>query len=185
MGKYDEVVKQFPRTEPVAGPFQEKVELVKAGKPVGDRDPAVAFSSAVEDLPYLIDTRLPPEGLAKAYLAAVDTKKAYDAAGKALNVRLAALEQLLLASFEAADLDSLTINGRPVKFDNGLSTKTVDPEAFYKWVEAEGLSKLLTMHSGRIGSITKERILAGIAIPDGIEVKSWRQAWPRSGSETE
>jgi hypothetical protein len=186
MGKYDDVVKQYPRVQPVAGPFQEKVNALKQG--LVDTSAytfAVAYEKIAGCLPGAIVNRT-PEGLAKAYLQLVDAKKAHDAAEKPLNVMLAAVEQLMLAEFEARDIDEMVVGGEKVKFDNGLSTKTTDPGSFYAWVRDNKMEALLTMNASRIASLTKQRILDGLPIPDGIEVKSWRQASPRSGSnETE
>lgn len=188
MGKYDGVVKDFPRVDPTPGPFQEKVQGLKGGASCEEIEVAAkAYLAALDVLPAsLFDNERTPDKLAGIYLDLVDAKKALAAAEKPLNAMLAAVEQLMLSAYEEAGIDSITVGGRPVKFDNGLSTKTVDPAAFYAWVRMNQMDGLLTMHSGRIGSITRERVLSGLPIPDGIEVKSWRQAWPRAGAnETE
>jgi hypothetical protein len=185
MGKYDGVVKQYPRAVPAPGPFREKVEGLKHGLVDASAYAlAASYAEAAGKLPGAIVDRT-PDGLARLYIQLIDAKKAADALTKPVHAMAVAVEELMLQEFEARGLDELVIEGRTVKFDNGLSTKTTDPAAFYEWVREAGLEGLLTMHAGRIGSIVKERILEGQTIPPGIEVKSWRQAWPRVGSEAE
>lgn len=111
-----------------------------------------------------------------------------------LQLKLDALIQLLVASEEAGmdaawgayganDNSVRLLNGDAIRVNKEPASKVVDAEAFRLWCIANGYERKLQLHAGTRESIVAERLLAGVAEPDGVEVGSWSKVTFTKGSE--
>jgi hypothetical protein len=148
-GKYAEACSKL---DPVdrSGPFQQKVEQAKAnysGRGAAD--------------------------LATAYAAIRAEKDSLAEQDSALNVHLAAVEQLMWDAYDAAGLTSLKLqSGASVRVGVEPSTTVTDRAALVAWAKANGLEGLLTLYAQTVGGIVRERLLSGLPMPDGVEVRA-------------
>ena len=152
-GKYDSLLAGLPRilnTEPA---FQVKVNAVKTA--ILD---ACKSAAASEYAAEYADIRADLDDL--------------HAEESELNVRLEAIEQLLVTQCEAEDIDAVRIasTGAPVRTKPTIYPQVVDKEKFRLWCVANGLEHSLQLWPSSMQALTKERLLAGEPEPDGVEV---------------
>lgn len=72
---------------------------------------------------------------------------------------------------ERVDLDGVGT----LRFEDVLSTKVTDAEAYSKWLEANNLQHLATLNVvwQRTRSLVKERLEQGLGAPDGVEFSNF------------
>jgi hypothetical protein len=149
LGKYSKVAKDLPRAEPVAGEFQDRVNALK------------------DNIPDWT-----PGALARGYAEAKDAKKEHEEKEKELNIRVAAFEQLISLVFGDQDISSVRLeDGRPVSVNPEPYAVVIDRDALNAWVAENNLDRLRTLSWQTTNALAKERLLAGDAPPDGVELK--------------
>jgi hypothetical protein len=147
MGKYSSVVANLPRL---------------AGEP--------GFQAKVEEAKTQIFNRAPGD-LAALYLRLRDVKDEIAAKESQLNVDLAAVEQLMWSAFEDAGLTSVKLSdGSSIRVQQEPFVTVLDRAAVRQWAEGNGLGESLQVPWMTLNSATKERLLAGLPAPDGVEV---------------
>lgn len=142
MGKYDSVIKKLPREMPGGEPkFREKVEARK--REIGAE--TVSLS-----------------GLAQSYKQLRSEKDKIGEEESALNVEIAAIEELMHTAFEAEGLTSVKLaDGSSVSVSEEPSATIVDRDRLLEWIKANGYERLLTIYSQTVGSLAKEILLEG------------------------
>ena len=66
-------------------------------------------------------------------------------------------------------------DGTSISVYDEVSVKVVDQPALLKWIRRHKLASLLTMHSSRLGTLTKDRLLAQQEAPDGVDVGTFKR----------
>jgi len=151
MGKYSGVIDKLPR---LPGEPTERQLRVNAGR---------------DEL--LLGASNSPQDLAREYRKLRRLKAAVEDALSAVQERVDAAEAATLAAYEAAGLDT-------VKFDDGASVgasaqpyaKVTDRELFRVWVTLSPYSSQLTLPWQTLNAVTKDLLLAGEALPPGVDV---------------
>ena len=148
--KYAKVIDRLPRllnTEPA---YQEKVNAVKV--------------ELLKELPrHAI-------ALATHYAALRAAKDAVEEQLSDVNLQLEAISQLLVDQYESEGGTSVKLHdGHTVSVQYEPYAQVVDREPFRLWCVANDLEKALTLPWQTTNAITKERLLAGLAEPDGIK----------------
>jgi hypothetical protein len=166
MGKYDDVIAHLAAAPVTDLKYQEKIDAAKLELTV-DRETGE------------IQTRT-PEALVAAYAALRAEDARLDAARYGLQVQITALEQLIVASWDADAEGWGTYGAGPntVKLRDGTACdveqvpegKVDDPEKFRQWCIANGLEHKLQLWPSTMNAIAKERTLAGAPPPDGVSV---------------
>lgn len=151
MGKYTDVLLKLPKftdTENVR--FQALVAAFKGT--VTDRSAAA---------------------LARAYHDARVKKDALEDQVSSLNVEIEALVQLLDQAYEEEGVQTIKLeNGASVAAEPEPYAAVLDREALRAWTVAQGLERLLSLPWQTTNSMTKEALLAGRPLPDGVEAFS-------------
>lgn len=146
MGKYTDVVRGLPRAEAEDQSFQQRVDQIKPEFP--NRKPAA---------------------LAKEYRALRLDREALDAQLAALNARLTAVEQLLWDSYEQDGLSSVKLDdGSSVSVQPEPAAQVQDRDALRAWAVANGMERALTLPWQTVNAVTKQRLLDGDPLPDGV-----------------
>ena len=154
-GKYVGVAEHLPRTFGVEPTYQDKIDLVKAELM---KEPALDSSNA----------------LAREYAGLRDEKDRVQAQLSETELRLKAVEQLLVDKFEADSITSLrTLEGFAISTHLEPRAQVVDKEAFRLWCIANGLERSLQLWPSTMNSLAKERLLAGEPEPDGVQLSSY------------
>lgn len=156
-GKYDEIVKTL---KPQEKPVTDNELLIRATKDkITDRD---AIS------------------LGKAYITLRKQKAKIEDELSDVQVMIEAYERLLSESQErqAAGWGDYGVSDKTLKMVTGGTIRlepvprgsVKDVEAFRRWCIKAGYERQLVLHSGTMNSIVKERLVAGMSLPDGVEV---------------
>ncbi len=121
-----------------------------------------------------------PESLARLYAKVRSELDALENVRYWRQVRANALEQMLIESHEqdmpgwgryGAGADTVKLpSGSRIDVGIEPDVKVEDKERFRKWCIANGLEGALQLWPSTTASITKERLLAGVALPDGVAV---------------
>lgn len=171
--KYAEVVKHLAAAPAEDQSYQSKVDAVKAE--IGSVD---------------VHT---PESLAKLHREAYLQKSAINDELYDLNVRIAALDQMLVESHDsetpgwgthgASENTIRLASGHSLSVQYEPTAQVEDKDRFRQWCIDNGLANSLQLWPSTTAAITKERLLAGQPEPDGVKayVKAkivWRN--PRS-----
>jgi hypothetical protein len=153
-GKYQEVAKRLPKAEPKDGAFQERVNKAK-DEYRGDRTPST---------------------LATKYAALRREKDELAEKESALNLQIAAVEQLMWDAFETGEVESLSlVGGGSVSVSDDVTAAVEDRAGLMAWVKKQGLESLLTLPAPTLLAMTKERVLAGDVLPDGVRVGTYKK----------
>jgi hypothetical protein len=125
------------------------------------------------------------ECLARNYASARALKDELAAQIGSVNDVLEAYQQLLVESHEAGEAgwgqygareNALRLaTGAVVRIDKEPVGKVVDKEQFRLWCVANGLEQSLQLWPSTMNAIAKERLLAGAAPPDGVDVHFWEK----------
>lgn len=146
-GKWEKLKGKF---EPVEVPpaFQEKVDELKA---------------AYRDLPAA--------GLAKVFTGVKVDKKRLEAEIKELNVREAALTQLMVAAYEDEGVTRLELEGgATVSLGIEPISSMADRDALFAWVDATGQDALYTINFQTLNGLVKGFLEQGKEPPPGVAV---------------
>lgn len=170
--KFAGVINNLPRmlgTEPA---YQEKVEIVKQQiKAEPDFSPV---SSALAKRYRALrgdesSVALVAPDRMEALIAEFG-KEGIEAILSAINLRIEAVSQMMVASFEAEDITTVknASDGFTVRVQYEPYAQVTDKAAFYEWCQKNGLGKAMTLPWQTTNAITKERLLAGEPEPAGV-----------------
>lgn len=152
MGKYSKVIDRLPRMAGEEPSYQEKVNAIR---------------SEIVSEP---DFQLHASTLAKRYVDIRLEKNELEEAMYEVNLRLTAVEQLLVDQYEAEGTTSLKLDsGDNVSVQMEPYAQVVDKEAFRLWCLEEGLANLMTIPWASTNSMTKTRLLEGEPEPPGVK----------------
>ncbi len=131
-----------------------------------------SFRERVDELKKKLDASSSAE-LANAYGDLRLSKENLEKEEKDLNLRIAAVEEVMWSKFEDERITSLKlVNGRTVRIEPSPVASVIDHEALQQWVRDQGLQRLLKLPWQTLNSISKERLLAGEMPPAGVTVKA-------------
>lgn len=109
--------------------------------------------------------------LAREFKIAKLKKKELEEQVSDLNVGLAALSQLLVDNLQGQELQKVSLDaGGTVYLQVEVYPSTKDRAALQNWVIAEEMMELLTVNYRTLQGVVKERLIAGEALPPGVEV---------------
>lgn len=158
-GKYAHLIDRLPKLLPADAQYQDKVEEVKR---------QILKEESEErgcEVTWLSATRL-----AKDYREIRDEIDALEEQMKKANLRLEAISQMMINQFEVEDVGSMTLaDGAVVRTQVEPYAQVKDKDIFRRWCIANGLERSLQLPWQSTNSITKERLLAGLPEPDGVE----------------
>ena len=161
MGKYDKVAKTLPVATPKGGVFRDDVNSAK--RVFTDRSPAA---------------------LAAAFRAFKGKKAELESQVSRLTIRITAAEELMWDAFESEDRKQFYFDdGGSVSVNPDITIAVEDPDVLNKWVEENDLGRLRKLHSSTVGSIVKERLLAGLELPPGVRVGTWKKTSLHQGKK--
>lgn len=162
-GKYEQFRKQYPKA-PIEATAFDKINAVLDA-------PAYPAPGTLEQIDQTRVRDLDNTQLCDMYITV--RKEMDDLEGKlsVLEVKKAALTYLFTNRFEEDDVTSM-------KFANGVTLgESVEPlpnvkdrTALTNWIKATGQEELLTINHQTLASITKQALLEGNPVPDGVEV---------------
>lgn len=187
--KYKDVMKNLDPLPVEDTNYQSKVQTLKEG--IGEHDPEILadlYESTkrgefVGDRTEFIESLQPAiELLGKEGLEEILYR---------VNMRLAALEQLLISSYEKEDEGWGMYGATPtmIRMKNGGSVsvqpepvgKVLDKEAFRLWCINNGLEHSLQLWPTTANAIAKERYVNGEPDPDGMKTYSRMKVVLRKG----
>lgn len=154
--KYDKVLPGLPKAPVADQTYQDKVDEVK--RKIGPQK---------------------PETLARAYAALCLEDEKVKAAQYDVNLRFAALEQMIAASQDAKE-DGWGKYGAAenmIRLENGGSIRVQvepygqvrDKEAFRQWCIANGYERQLQLWPSTMNTLCKERLLEAQPLPEGCD----------------
>lgn len=146
MGKYTNIAAHLT-TKPEPSEFQDRVDAIK--REVQETTPAKLANA-------LIKIRAEKETVKKAL--------------SRINVRLVAHEQLLTEAFEEAGVTTIKLeSGASVSTQVKPYARVHDRAAFRQWCVEHGLEAALVLPWQSTNALVAERLMDGLAEPDGIE----------------
>jgi hypothetical protein len=152
-GKYAKVVNALPKLAGEEPAYQDKVTVVK-----------LAMIAEPEYKPGA-------SAMAKAYAAVRAEKARIEEQLSECNLRLTAIEQLLVDQYELEDTASVRLDtGESISVQVEPYAQVQDREAFRQWCVAEGLEKLMSIPWTTANSLTKQRLVDGLPEPPGVTV---------------
>jgi hypothetical protein len=170
--------------------YQEKVDKAKAEL---KKSPhilymlcAIAKEAKTDTVPAIVEdqesdeqTTYTPESMAKLYHEARTAKDHLEDVLSEVQLRLTALEQMLVASnnedepgwgmYGAAATTVRLPSGYSVRVEYEPVGKVEDKEAFRQWCVGHELEKSLMLWPSTTQAIVKERLLAGQEAPGGVK----------------
>lgn len=156
-GIYAHLIDKLPKILGIDPKKQAMVEVIKEGM---KKEPGFRMWSS---------------DLAKRFALIRAEKAAAQATLAEIELRLEAVSQLMADQFGAEGLSNIGLaNGGGVALYYEPTAKILDKEGFRLWCVEAGYVKSLHMHSGKMVSIVKERILTGAPEPAGLQVGSRR-----------
>lgn len=139
-GKYSAAASVLPVAGPRDGEFQERVEQAKE---------------------TYLDRRSGP--LAAAYKLLRAEKDDLEEKVAALNVRIAAVEQLAWSALEAEGIESVRVaGGGYFGTTEDISVVAEDRDAVRVWIESHELGRMLTVNAKTLESLVKERLVVAL-----------------------
>jgi hypothetical protein len=157
IGKYDSVLPGLPKAPPKDPTYQMKVDQVKAD--IVGREPIA---------------------LAEVYITLRRMKERVQADLSAINLRIAAYEQLLDESQEshADGWGKYGVKHNALRLPSGDTIRVQpepygqvkDKEAFRRWCIENGYEGQLQLWPTTMNAVVRERLVAGEPLPDGTEV---------------
>ena len=190
--KFDAVLKGLQKSEPADLEYQEKVNIEKdrlrsgAAALADERMKSLDLANDLRD--WLVawgkdgaPESHTPESLARLYIHVTDELERLEAVRYYRQMRLTAIEQMLIDSHEANQPGWGLYGAAPhtVKLASGAcldvqpepEAKVEDRESFRLWCIANGLEEKLQLWPSTMAAIAKERLLEGLAPPDGVAIK--------------
>lgn len=147
MGKYDAVIKGLPREVQGDATYREKVDAAKAELEVEGCGPLAEMYAEL-----------------RAHKGELETQM------KALNVKIAAVEEALWSAYEDAGVTSVTTARGAVRLQPEPVARVTDRDQLREWAVNQGLERLLTLPWQTVNAQAKERLLSGDAMPAGVEI---------------
>jgi hypothetical protein len=172
MGKWEFLKGKYPKLAPDSD-YQEKVRQVQESdyyEVDGAGGPRLREVSDVD--------------LCNWYNNKRRLKDQLEAELKVLELEVQAATQLFVERFESQDVQK-------IKFQDG-TTLSVNPEPYpyvqdqqklLTWVRQQGLESLLTLNYQTLASLTKERLLEGKPLPEGVDVFLKSKLTRRGGND--
>jgi len=161
-GKYAHVLDQLQPAPPADSARQQEIDAAKA-----------AFEG------------LAAPDLAKQYALLRTQHEIKKLEASVIYLKIEAVEQLLQRSQEHGEPgwgqygvkdNALRLpDGSTVRVDQEPQARVMDKEAFRLWCIANGYERQLQLWPSTMNSVTKERLLAGDAQPDGVEVNVYKK----------
>jgi ABC-type transporter Mla MlaB component len=171
MGKYDAVLDQLKPLPVEDAGWQAQVDAEKR--------------RIQDDWRTNVGVDINSAGMAALYSVARAEKEVIALQLSAANVKIAALEQLLMESqdqgadgwgkYGVADNALRMEDGTTIRVQAEPYGKVVDKEAYRLWCIANGYETQLQLWPSRTNAIIKERLLHGEAEPDGTEAYSYKK----------
>jgi len=128
-----------------------------------------AVEKAKFNFQYATDYKQSASYMASVYADIRLEKAAVEAVLKEVQVRLDAIEELMVDQYEAEGLTFLRLDdGMSVGINIEPVAVVEDPEAFRLWCLANGYEKRMVLHSSTTQSVVKERLMEGEPEPDGV-----------------
>jgi len=165
MGKYTAFLDRLPKIQRVRG---EDGSLTDYSETPDYKAKVDAEKDRVEDKT--------PAGLAAQYGEARAAVDAHKEIGKPLNLRVAALEQLIVDAYEESDVSSLKLaDGSAVRTQPEVTVsfdkEVLDArEVFRQWALASGYERSMSLPTQTRDAIVKEMLVAGKEQPPGITI---------------
>jgi len=154
-GKYAHVIDKLPKMLGKDPARQDKINAIK--------------DAMKREMPSLVDN---PAAAAKAYITMRIEKNEHDAAASEIGLRLEATQQLMLDVFKANDQKSAKIGEYSISTHDEPYAQVEDKEKLRLWCIANGYENRMALAWATTNTITKERLLAGEAEPDGVTIYS-------------
>ena len=96
-------------------------------------------------------------------------KKRLEELVKEQNLRIEALNQLLVDRLEAEDYGTFKLNnGVSFSIKDDVYCGVTDKVSFHNWIRENDLEDLFSVHYQTMASMTKERLIKGEEVPPGI-----------------
>lgn len=171
MGKYSGVVDKLPRLASEEPAYQEKINALK--EVISSEPDFQRHASALARM--YIDTRtgLAPESLnqeARESLIVALGKEGLQELLSECQMRLTAIEQMLVEQYEVEDTTSLRLDtGASVAVQLEPYAQVRDRETYRLWCIKEGFAPIMTVPWQTTNTETKRRLLAGEPPPPGVE----------------
>lgn len=191
-GKFAAVLGGLQKVEPSDLEYQDKVNIEKdrlrSGQAASDAEQEhtrILTESLMDWAECWTVNGAPsshtPESLAKLYIKLRTELDELEAVRYDRQVRLNAIEQMLINSHEAnqpgwglygsAEHTVKLASGACIDVLAEPDAKVIDKEAFRLWCIQNGLEGKLQLWPSTMAAIASERLLAGMAPPDGVDVK--------------
>ena len=153
MGKWSEAARALPR-----------VEVDRTGYPAKVNEAKEKFGIRT------------PGALAVEYKRLRKAKDEAASRVSALNVDIAAVEQLAWDALEDAGLDSVKITGGgSFGVADDITVAMEDRVAFLDWIRENDLEGLMSVNASTISTLVKERIAAKEDLPPGVRVGAYKK----------
>ena len=175
-GKYDHIIDDLKPAPPQDAPYQQRVDEAK--KMFAEHAEGCPF-------PYSFDgcnctPTFDALKLADSYIGLRRQKDRLEADEKALNLRIEACTQLLVASQDRGEeaWGKYGVKDNALRLENGATIRVhsepygqvKDKEAFRLWCIANGYERQLQLWPSTMNALAKERRVNGDPDPDGVEV---------------
>jgi hypothetical protein len=178
VGKFDAIIGNLPELPVEDLAYQEKIDKIKEEiKSEQIQTPASLADGYAAARFGTVDLSLLDEDFKKQMIEMLGVN-GLDALQKEAQKKLTAYEQLVAESWDADDPGWGMYGATPnmLRLQSGASIsvqpepkcKVEDKEAFRKWCIANGLENSLQLWPSTMESLSKERLLNGLAVPDGI-----------------
>ncbi len=164
MGKWTKFRDKLRRL-PADGDYQTKVNAVKELPEMKNKDHAQ---------------------LAERLKSLRQSKKDLEASLYAVNLNIEATSQLLLEWMEAAGLTKIELaSGGLIFIQDEPYCRVSDMDELRRWIKANRLGNLLTIHWQTLNSMTKDALIAGEKIPGGVDLFMRSSLKVRGGKEAD
>ena len=151
-GKYAKVIQNLPRMAGEEPAYQQKINAVKQA--MKEEEEFKQHASY----------------FAKIYTEARDERDLIAEQMLEINLRLAAIEQLLVEQYEVEETTSLKLETGPtVRVQLEPYAQVQDHEAYRSWCIEQGMESLMSVPWMTTNKITKERLLDGEPEPPGVK----------------
>jgi len=150
MGKYSKITPSLPKMPAEDAAYQEKVNAVKDW--------------------WLKNNPREASAMAEEFGRLRRRKKRWEEREKKLNMRIAAIEQLLVEQYEVEGISGLKlVDGSSVRVQTEPYGQIVDRDALRVWAIANGLERSLMLPWQTVNAITKQNLLDGNPEPEGVK----------------
>jgi len=174
MGKFTEISRRFPPADdrPEIAASRERINAIKDQLRVGG-----VLDPIPEAPPRAVLALVAASGSLASALADLRRQKSdHETKEKEINARIKAVEELLWSSFEATGAAGVRLeSGEYFGVTDDLSVSTTNRDEVNAWIREQKLERLLAVNANTLSQLVKERVLAGLDIPPGVEIKSYKK----------